>query len=112
MKRFAFAALLVVIVIVGGAARGEAAGSLTWTLQKTPTPNVTAGGGELTGVSCPSLTDCVAVGSDVEEPPLRDVERREMDRSSYELARRRAQRWDAGRFLPVHIDVRVHRGGR
>jgi hypothetical protein len=68
MKRFAFAALLVVIAIVGAAARGEAAGSLTWTLQKTPTPNATTGGGELAGVSCPSTTDCVAVGYDLATP--------------------------------------------
>jgi hypothetical protein len=68
MKRFAFAALLVVIAIVSGAARGEAAGTPTWTIQKSPTPNVATGGGELGAVSCPSSTDCVAVGYDGANP--------------------------------------------
>jgi len=68
MRRFALAAVLVVIGIVASVGRGEAAGSSTWTLQPTPTPNVPAEGGELVGVSCPSSTDCVAVGFDVAFP--------------------------------------------
>ena len=68
MRRFALAAVLVAIGTVASVARGEAAGSPTWTLQTTPTPNVPAEGGELVGVSCPSSTDCVAVGFDVALP--------------------------------------------
>jgi hypothetical protein len=68
MRRFAFAAVLVAIGTVASVGRSEAAGSSTWTLQPTPTPNVTMGGGELLGVSCPSLTDCVAVGEDLAVP--------------------------------------------
>jgi len=50
MRRFALAAVLVVIGIVASVAsvaRGEAAGSPTWTLQTTPTPNVPAEGGNV-----------------------------------------------------------------
>jgi len=68
MRRFALAAMLVAIGTVASVSHGEAAGSLTWTLQATPTPNVRAEGGELLGVSCPSSTDCVAVGEDVASP--------------------------------------------
>ena len=64
MRRFALAAVLVVIGTVASVARGEAAGGPTWTLQPTPTPNAPAGGGDLLGVSCPSSTDCLAVGFD------------------------------------------------
>ena len=68
MRRLAQAAMLIAIGAVAGATNGEAAGSSTWTLQATPTPNVTTGGGLLVGVSCPSTTDCVAVGYDGNAP--------------------------------------------
>jgi hypothetical protein len=68
MRRLALAAMLLVIGAVAGATHGEAAGSSTWILQATPTPNVTTGGGLLVGVSCPSTTDCVAVGYDGAAP--------------------------------------------
>jgi hypothetical protein len=68
MRRFALAAVLVVIGTAGSVAHGEAAGNPTWTVQTTPTPNVPAEGGELVGVSCPSSSDCVAVGWDVAFP--------------------------------------------
>ncbi len=67
MKRFALAAVLVVIGTVGSVARGEAAGSPTWTVQTTPTPNVPGEIGQLAGVACPSATACVAVGGALSE---------------------------------------------
>jgi hypothetical protein len=68
MRRFALAAVLVVLGINASVGRGEAAGSPTWTIQTTPTPDVPAEGGQLVGVSCPSSADCVAVGVDVAFP--------------------------------------------
>jgi hypothetical protein len=65
MRRFAFAAMLVAIGTVASIGRAEAAGSPPWTLQTTPTPNVPAEGGQLASISCPSTSDCVAVGYDV-----------------------------------------------
>jgi hypothetical protein len=62
LKRFAFAALLVVVAIVVGAARGEAAGSLAGTTGGDQSPARYLG-----GVACVSATQCWAVGA--ETPP-------------------------------------------
>ena len=36
--------------------------ALTWSLVSSPNPGSTSGPAELNGVSCPSASDCVAVG--------------------------------------------------
>jgi hypothetical protein len=44
-------------------AMAEAWNGTSWTAQKVPRPQGTRGGSDLSGVSCPSTTLCVAVGS-------------------------------------------------
>ena len=68
MRRFAFASVLVAIGTVASVGHGQAAGSLTWTIQATPTPDVAADGGALLSISCASTTVCVAVGADFAAP--------------------------------------------
>jgi hypothetical protein len=51
---------LCAVVVVSGPMVASAAES-GWTIQSLPTPAV-APNGQLTGVSCATITDCIAVG--------------------------------------------------